>query len=160
MNMIRPYPPWKAYLHKLTTGPHAGRLAVRWARGSLLRKKSDRSTGQRSTDKIENDALYAQAKELRDEKGSPLSVPTYRGLVSKFGREKLQKHVNVLLAQKENRPASFRTSEVAALVNRLQHDHPEPDWYQDLKRAERLAPFDKITPSQLSLDAYGTFFRD
>ena len=72
----------------------------------------------------------------------------------------MQKHVAVVLAQKEHRPASFQKSELAAYINRMQHDHPEPDWYQDLRRAERLARFDDVAPSQLSLDAYGTFFRE
>jgi len=157
--MIRPFHPWKNYLHTLTAGPHAGRVALRWTRGPLLRKKSDRAAGKLYTDRVENDALFAQVQDLRDEKGKPLSVATYRRLVSTFGRDKMQKHIAVVLAQKENRPASFRTSEVAAFINRLQRDHPEPDWYQDLKRAERLASFQHIEPNQLSLDAYGTFFR-
>ena len=160
LQMIRPYHPWKNYLHTLTAGPHAGRLALRWTRGPLLRTKNNRTIAGHFTDRVENDALYAQVCELRDEKGRRLTVPAYRRLVSKFGRDMMQRHINVVLAQKENRPASFRTSEVAAFINRLQRDHPEPDWYQDLKRAERLAPFTKITPSQLSLDAYGTFFRE
>jgi hypothetical protein len=160
LGMIRPFHPWDGYLHALTTGPHAGRTALRWSRGPLLRKKSDQPDGRRYTDRLENDALYAQVHDLRDEKGQPLAAPTYRRLVSTFSRELIQKHIRVILAQKESRPASFRTSEVAAFIDRLQHDHPEPDWYQDLKRGERLARFEDITPNQLSMDVYDTFFRE
>jgi hypothetical protein len=66
----------------------------------------------------------------------------------------------VILAQKEHHARSFQRSEVAAFINRLQHDHPEPDWYRDLKRAERLSLFEGTTPNQLSLDMYQTFFRE
>ena len=85
---------------------------------------------------------------------------TYRRLLAKFGREFIQKHVTVILTQKEQRPGSFTRSEVAALVDRMQHDYPEPDWYQDLRRAERLSPFGEIQPNQLSMEMYETFFRD
>ena len=104
--------------------------------------------------------LYAQVQELTDEEGETLTLQTYRKLVSKYGRERLQRHIVVILAQKESLPGSFQRSEVAAFINRLQHDHPEPDWYRDLKRAERLSPFDGSQPNQHSLDLYGTFFRD
>ena len=65
----------------------------------------------------------------------------------------------VILAQKKHQPGSFQRSEVAAFINRLQIDHPEPDWYQDLKRAERLSLFDGSQPNQLSLEMYDTLFR-
>ena len=84
------------------------------------------------------------------------------GSSSKFGREMMQKHILVVLAQKEHSPGQFHArARLAAFINRLQHDHPEPDWYQDLKRAERLSRFStEIQPNQLSLDMYGTFFRE
>ncbi len=109
---------------------------------------------------MEDDALYAQVQELTDDDHAPASGQLYRNLLTRFGRDLVQKHVAVVLAQKEYRPSSFTRSEVAALVDRLQQNHPDPDWYQDLKRAERLSPFDEITPNQLSMDIYGTFFRD
>jgi hypothetical protein len=156
---IRPYSPWSGYFQRVNVGPMKGRLALRWSRGSALRIKKQ-SAGRVFTDQIENDALYAQVSELRDEEGKPLGAATYRHLVSKFGRELLQKHSAVILAQKEHHPGSFQRSEVAAFVDRLQHDYAEPDWLQDLKRAERLSPFQKIQPNQLSLDMYEAFFRD
>jgi hypothetical protein len=85
---------------------------------------------------------------------------TYRRLLSTFGREKLQKQILVILAQREHRPKSFRRSEVASYIDRLQHDYAEPDWYQDLRRAERLSLFDGSQPNQLSLEMYDTFFRE
>ena len=66
----------------------------------------------------------------------------------------------MILAQKEHQPGSFQRSEVAAFVNRLQNDHPEPDWFQDLRRAERLSPFEGSQPNQTSMEMYQTFFRE
>jgi hypothetical protein len=147
-------------LEKLTTGPRSGGLALRWSRGPMLRARTTADPDRRFTDQIENDALYAQVRELRDEDKKAISSETFRRLVARFGREAMQKHVAIVLAQKEHRPSSFQKSEVAAFIHRMQHNHPEPDWYQDLRRAERLARFDDVAPSQLSMDAYGTFFRD
>jgi hypothetical protein len=156
-DLIRPYAPWGGYLQSLAKGPRAGQLALRWSRGPLLRTKPE-APERIYTDRIENDALYAQVSELRDEHGEPLRPHVFRKLASQFGREKMQKHVSVILAQKETHPGSFQKSEIAAFINRLQHDHPEPDWYQDLKRAERLSPFEKVEPNQLSMDLYGDIF--
>ena len=114
----------------------------------------------RFTDRIDNDALYAQLRELRDEHRNAVTPDIFRRLVARFGRAAMQKHVAVVLAQKEHRPSSFKKSELAALINRMQHDHAEPDWYQDLRRAERLAPFKDVAPSQLSMDLFGTMFHD
>ncbi len=158
--LIRPFAPWNGYLEKLSTGPRAGEMALRWSRGPALRGKEPATAEARFTDRLEDDALYSQVCELRDEENKPVAADTYRRLVARFGRETMQKHVAVILAQKEHRPRSFQKSELAAYINRMQHDHPEPDWYQDLNRAERLARFDDVAPSQLSLDAYGTFFRE
>jgi len=72
----------------------------------------------------------------------------------------MQKQVVVVLAQKEHHPADFTKSELAAFINRCQHNHPEPDWYKDLRRAERVAMFDGVEPNQLSMDVYDTFFRE
>jgi hypothetical protein len=160
LGLIQPFQPWNGYLEKLTTGPRSGELALRWGRGPMLRARTTVDPDRRSTDQIENDALYAQVRELRDEGKKAISSETFRQLVTRFGRETMQKHVAIVLAQKEHRPSSFQKREVAAFINRMQHNHPEPDWYQDLRRAERLARFDDVAPSQLSMDAYGTFFRD
>jgi len=159
LDLIRPFAPWKGYFSELKSGPDAGKLALRWTRGPALRTKGGDHDARRYTDRIENDALYAQVKELRDEHGQPCPPDTYRRLVAKFGREKLQKQIVVLLAQKEFHPGDFKKSELAAFINRCQHDHPEPDWYRDLRRAERVAGFEQVKPSQLSLDMYDTFFR-
>ncbi len=158
-DIIRPYAPWKGYLHLLGQGRDEGKLALRWSRGPRLRKKST-DDERVHTDRIDNDALYAQMKELRDEHGKPCPPDTFRRLVSKFGRARMQKHVVIVLAQKEHHPGDFKKSELAAFINRCQHDHPEPDWYRDLKRAERVAGFDGVKPNQLSLDVYQTFFRE
>jgi hypothetical protein len=159
IGLIRPYQPWGGYFQQMTTGFHHGKLALRWSRGPLLKKKPEQSAGRRYTDSIENDALYAQIKEIRDEDGKALSPHLFRALVAQFGRDKMQKHVCVILAQKEHHPGSFSKSEVASLINRLQHDHPEPDWYQDLQRAERLSGFEKILPNEQSSRVYETFFQ-
>jgi hypothetical protein len=158
-DLIRPCRDWGDYLQPTNRGPRAGQLALRWSRGPLLRSRRS-AAREPFPEKLENDALYAQVCELRDEERKPISPQLYRSLVGRYGRERLQKHVAVVLAQKEYRPGSFTRSEVAALVDRLQHDHPEPDWYQDLRKAERLSPFDGIQPNQLSMDLYGTLFRE
>jgi hypothetical protein len=134
-------------------------MLLRWSRGPNLRKKEDRPASISAHD-VSDDALFAQVQELRDERKAALDANAYRRLLSKFGRDKMQKHLLVVLAQKEHDPRSFRRSEVAAYIDRLKNDHAEPDWYQDLKRAERLSPFDGSQPNQTSLDMYGTFFRD
>jgi hypothetical protein len=160
LGLIRPCQGRTNYLQPLQHGARKGELSLRWSRGPLLRAKPDDRVERRYTDRIENDAIYAQVRELRDEHGKPASPEIFRRLVAKYGRDLLQKHAAVVLAQKEHRPGSFQKSEVAAFVNRLQHNHPEPDWYQDLKKAERLAVFDEVQPNQLSLDLYETFFHD
>jgi len=159
IGLIRPYQPWGGYFQKITAGMHRGKTALRWSRGPLLKAKPAENNGRRYTDKIENDALYAQVAELKDEDGKPLNPHVFRVLVARFGREKMQKHICVLLAQKEHHPGSFTRSEVAAFIDRLQHDRPDPDWYQDLQRAERLSRFDKIQPNEQSARVYETFFR-
>lgn len=159
MDLIRPCHGWDGYFRLGHQGPMAGKLLLRWSRGPRLRVKPD-EPGRIYTDRIENDALYAQVHEVRDEDGMPVSPLIFRRLVSRFGRERMQKHIAVILAQKEHHPGSFTKSEIAAYINRMQHDHPEPDWYQSLKRAERLSLLDEVKPNQLSMDVYGTFFRE
>lgn len=157
-DIIRPYAPWHGYLQRLNQGPRQGQLALRWSRGPALRVRRNASANL-FTDSVENDALYAQVRELRDEDGKPVSPDTHRRLAAKYGHQLMQKHIVVILAQKEHHPGSFTKSELAAYINRLQHDHPEPDWYQDLKRAERLSPFEKVQPNKLSKDVYETLFK-
>jgi hypothetical protein len=159
IGMIRPFAPWNGYLEKHTVGPRAGELALRWSRGPLMRAKAAEDSSPH-LERIEDDALYAQVHDLRDEEKKPVSPETFRRLVAQFGRDVIQKHVAVVLAQKEHRPGSFQKSELAAFINRMQRNHPEPDWFQDLRRAERRARFDDVAPSQLSMDLFGTMFRD
>lgn len=159
VGLIRPCATLRSYFKTATTGPFKGRTLLRWSRGPNLRKKEDRPAPISAHD-VSDDALFAQVQELRDERKAALDANAYRRLLSKFGRAKMQKHLLVVLAQKEHDPRSFRRSEVAAFIDRLKNDHAEPDWYQDLKRAERLSPFDGSQPNQTSLDMYGTFFRD
>ena len=160
LGLIQPFQPWDGYLEKLATGPRSGELALRWSRGPALHARGAANLDRNFTDQVDNDALYAQVRELRDEEKKATPPDTFRRLVARFGREAMQKHVAVVLAQKEHRPGSFQKSELAAFINRMQNDHAEPDWYQDLRRAERLARFDDVAPSQLSMEAYDTFFRD
>jgi len=160
LGIIRPYAPWKGYVAPLSQGRDTGKLALRWSRGPALRNKTDDADKRVFTDRIENDALYAQVKELRDEHRKPCPPETFRRLVTRFGRDVMQKQIVVVLAQKEHHPADFTKSELAAFINRCQHNHPEPDWYKDLRRAERVAMFDGVEPNQLSMDVYDTFFRE
>jgi hypothetical protein len=159
LGIIRPYAPWGGYLARLTHGHDAGKLALRWSRGPTLRTKAGDDDRRVFTDWIENDALYAQVKELHDDHGKSCAPDVYRRLVAKFGRDIMQKQVVVVLAQKEHHPGQFTKSELAAFINRCQHDHPEPDWFRDLRRAERVAKFDRVEPNQLSMNIYDTFFR-
>jgi hypothetical protein len=160
IGIIRPYAPWNGYMRQLTSGHRAGEFALRWMRGPVLKEKAETADTAPESLSAENDALFAQVSDVLDEHRERTSLATYRRLVSRFGRDLIQKHVLVVLAQKEHRPGSFQKSELATLINRLQHDHPEPDWYQDLRRAERLAQFTDVEPGQLSLNLYGTFFRE
>lgn len=158
LGIVRPFAPWQGYLHTLTQGRDAGKLGLRWSRGPRLRQKAEH--GQSTADRLEHDALYAQVQELRDEHGQPCSPAIYRTLVAKFGRAIMQKQIVVVLAQQEHHPGDFKKSALAAFINRCQHDHPEPDWYRDLQRAERVAAFSQVQPSHLSRNVYETFFRE
>jgi hypothetical protein len=159
LGLIRPCAAWGSYMKSASQGPFKDRLLLRWSRGPNLRTKEDRPA-QATVEDFAGDALFAQAQELRDEHGRPLDAKTYARLRAEFSKEKIQKHVLVVLAQKEHHAGSFQRSEIAAFIDRLQKDHPEPDWYQDLKRAERLSPFAGSQPNQLSLEMYETFFRE
>ena len=64
-----------------------------------------------------------------------------------------------VVAQKERGLGAFTKSEVAAFVDRVKHDYGDPDWYTDLKRQERLSPFEETLPNQLSMEMYENFFR-
>jgi hypothetical protein len=158
LNLIRPCSGWPGYFRRAASGPYRGRTLLRWTRGPALRKKEDRIEPV-ADDAIAADALYAQVRELRDEHGAPMTPRTYRRLLSEFGQSRMQKHILVLLAQKEHQPRSFRRSEVATFIDRLKHDYADPDWYASLKRAERVAPFDESQGNQLSMEMYETFFR-
>lgn len=160
LDVVRPFQPWNGYFERITNGSREGETALRWSRGPRLRARSTAEAEAPRSQTLEDDALYAQVRDLKDENNTGTSPETFRRLVARFGRDAMQKHVAVVLAQREHRPGSIQKSELAAYINRLQHDHPEPDWYADLRRAERLARFDEITPSQLSLNLYGTFFRE
>ena len=158
LDLVRPYAAWHGYLTTALQGRDAGKLCLRWSRGPRLRNKAD---GDRATsDRIEHDALYSQVQELNDERGRPCPPATFRALVAKFGRARMQKQIVVVLAQQEHHPGDFKKSPLAAFINRCQHDHPEPDWYRDLKRAERVAKFAEVTPGARSADVYRTFFRN
>jgi hypothetical protein len=157
--LIRPCPSWGGYFKSASRGTASDSLLLRWSRGPNLKTKENAPTRPTEVD-LSTDALYAQVKELRDEEKKPLHPTAYKRLIDKYGRQKIQKHILVILAQKEHRPKSFQKSQVAAFINRLQNDHPEPDWYQDLKRAERLSLFEGSQPNQLSMNLYGTFFRE
>lgn len=159
VGIIRPYAPWKGYFSTPTSGRDAGTTLLRWSRGPSLRTKAEHASERLFTDRIENDALYAQVRELKDEDNKPCPPDTFRRLVTRFGRDCMQRQVVVVLAQKEHHAGQFKKSELAAFINRCQHNHPEPDWYQDLRRAERVAKFDEVEPNQLSMDMYETFFR-
>lgn len=133
--LICPYAPWGSYFATPNRGPLAGRLCVRWSRGPAVRAKKAPSS---LTLTAEEDALYDQLKTLTDQQGRPLSIPAYRRLLSEHGRESLQRHAHIVLAQKQCQPGSFRKSEVAAFVNRVKHNHPAPDWYAAKLRKPRL----------------------
>jgi len=157
-DLIRPCQGWSNYFAVARAGPFRGRLVLRWSRGPKLLTRT--SCKPRSfADSVENDALYDQIKELRDENGKPVTPIVFHAWVEKYGRELLQKHLRIILAQKEREPCGFRRSEIAALVDRVKHDYAEPDWYSDLKRQERLSPFEEKQPNQLSLAMYENFFR-
>ncbi len=158
LGLVRPSTSFNGYFQKATTGTHAGELLLRWSRGPALRTKQAKETPTLVSN-LDADALYAQCQELRDEDRQPMNALTFRRLVSEYGRASMQKHIVIILAQKEHRPKSFSKSEVAAFVNRLQNDHPAPDWYVALEKEERLAGLDKVEANQLSNELYSNLFR-
>lgn len=157
LGLIRPSASFNGYFQKAASGPHAGQLLLRWSRGPALRTKQAKEATTLTTS-LDADALYAQCIELTDENMQPMNALTFRRLVSEHGRDKMQKHIAIILAQKEHQPKSFKKSEVAAYVNRLQNDHPAPDWYVALQKEERLAVHSKVEPNQFSSELYGTLF--
>lgn len=94
-----------------------------------------------------------------DQHGKPLVEPVYRRLLSEFGRTRLQKHIDIVLVQKEHHQGTFRKSEVATFINRVQNDFAHPDWYTDLSRTSDLAGFDDIQPSDLTKKLYQSICR-
>lgn len=158
LDIIRPFEPWKGYFQPMSRGLHRDKLALRWTRGPRLKRKEAGARKIGAGD-LENDPLFAQVRELRDEVGQSLSPLVYQKLLAEHGAKKVQRHVAVVLAQREYHPGSFSRSEVAAFVDRVQHDRPEPDWYQVLARAERLSPFAETQPNQLSLGLYKDLFQ-
>lgn len=159
LGLIRPCSAWGSYFQIGNQGLMRGKQLLRWSRGPRLRTKQAQPK-RFTADAIEDDALFAQAQDVRDEHKQPITSQLFLRLVGKYGRDKIQKQIAVILAQKEHHPGSFQKSELAALINRLQHDHPEPDWFQDLKRAERLSPYDEVQPNQTSQEMYKTLFRN
>ena len=157
-DLIRPCPGWDGYFAVRRAGHFSGQMVLRWSRGpKLLTRTCSRPRSLAET--IENDALYDQIKELKDEHGKPVTPIVFHVWVEKYGRELLQKHLRIILAQREREPGGFTKSEVAALVDRVKHDYSDPDWYADLRRQERLSPFQETVPNQLSMEMYEDFFR-
>lgn len=156
-DLIRPCSAWPGYMQKAARGPFRGRLVLRWTRGPKLLARDEKHRSLSAG--IEEDGLFDQVKQLRDEDGRPVNPIVFQIWLDKYGRNKIQKHIRVILAQKEHQPASFRKSEVAAFVDRLKHDYSDPDWYADLSHQERLALFDESKSSQVSMEMYKDFFR-
>jgi hypothetical protein len=157
-DLVRPCPGWRGYLAEAARGPFKGRTVLRRSRGPrLLARDDNRRPSPMGT--IENNALYDQIMQLRDDNGQPTTPIVYQAWLDKYGRDRLQKQIRIILAQKEHRPRSFSKSEVAAFVDHLNNDYAPPDWYADLCRQERLAGCDEKSPNQLSIDIYQTFFR-
>ncbi len=158
LDLIRPCSGWRGYVMDAKQGPFRGQMVLRWSRGpKLLSRETSRSSTL--ADAVEDDSLFDQVKQLTDEDGKPVAPMVFRAWVEKFGQNRIQKHIRVILAQKEYRPGTFGRSEVAALVDRLNKDYADPDWYAELKREERLSIFDEVTPNQLSMGIYENFFR-
>ena len=111
------------------------------------------------SDALEHDALYDQVKRLKDQYGKPIVAPAYRSLLKKHGRERLQKHIAVVLMQRELLPGSFRKSEVATFVNRVQEDHAPPSWYSPAVRKPAMA-LDQIKASAVTESLYQRITRD
>ena len=158
-DIIRPYEPWGGYFQPINRGRNRGETALRWTRGPALRQKPAAADERRVYRPHRERCALRPGQELCDEDGKPLCPQTFRRLVTRFGRERdAEAHPHHARPEGAS-PRSFHRSELAAFINRLQHDHAEPDWYQDLKRAERLSLLSEVQPNQLSMDLYGTFFQ-
>ena len=157
VGLIRPYKPWNGYFGMPTSGPLKGKQALRWSRGPALKTKDNAKATSNSS--LANDALFEQVRQLRDQDGQPILPAVYRRLLVEHGRPKLQKHCEIVLAQREVRPGSFEKSEIATYVNRVQNDYAPPDWFQDLARTKDLAGFDQLTPTAASESLYQAIIR-
>jgi hypothetical protein len=125
-----------------------GKLLLRWSRGPAVRAKGQPAVAL----DLDSDPLFDQVRNFRDEQGQALTPIVYRRLLAEHGRQRLQKHAGVIIAQKRLKPGSFRRSEIAALVDRVKHDHPAPSWYTpQLNR--NVVEFDnmKATPAAQAL---------
>jgi hypothetical protein len=156
-DLIRCYKPWNGYFYKPEKGPLKGRLAFRWTRGPEVRAKNTASPVQSRN--LDDDALYDQVKRLRDQQGESIAIPMYLRLLAEYGRDRLQKHLEVVLAQKELLPGTFKKSEVATFVNRVQHNHAPPSWYTPELNRPAVA-FDQIEPSAVTESLYQAITRD
>lgn len=156
LGIVRPYAPWNDYFTVPKSGRFAGQLALRWSRGPTLHTKEMRSTAGGA---LEDDALFAQLQQLPDEHGKPLSTPHYRRLLADHGRARLQKHVTIVLTQKEVHPQSFKRSPLATALDRIKHDYAAPDWFAQTDRSNTLSDLGKITPNTAANRLYEAISR-
>ena len=149
---ICPYRGLGDYFQTANTGPLTGRLALRWTRGPALRTKNDRSN--KNEQSFELDALYDKLRALHDQDGKPLAAPRYRSLIGQYGRARVDKHLDIVIAQKETHPATIKKSSLAVLINRIQNDYADPAWYPDYRKAKQNAEQALIHPSEAAKNLY------
>ena len=139
-DFIRPHRRRAQYLTRMTSGPLAGELRLQWSRGPALKTKATAAPSDLSLD-----VLYDQVQDLVDQHGRPMEDKVYRYLLKQHGREKMQKQLRFHVAQKTLQPGSFR-SEVAAFIDRLNHDHGPPACYDDYVRQQQTASTSICSP--------------
>jgi hypothetical protein len=154
--LIRPPAGAKAYFRKRTDGIYGDQITLQWSRGPLLFSRRNKAVQKEDHAR---DPLYCQIRHFRDEQGKAVPQSLYRHWLAKFGRKRLERHAPIVAAQIEQRPETVLRSEIATFVDRLNKDYREPpDWYQKQLSKDQLPKFEKVQPSQTSMELYGVCF--
>lgn len=148
LGLIRPHAEWGDWFSKGTRGYWSGKVCLRFERGPVLKSKKSQQSIQ--IDDLQDDALWSQIREFTDQQGEGLHPQVYQNLKAEYGEQRLQRHIRVVLAQKERDPKSFTKSEAATFVDRVKQDYADPDWYQQELHGNQLCMFDDIQPNQQS----------
>lgn len=95
---------------------------VRWKIGKRIKCKKDLD----SKAALSSDPLWQRIRLIRDNQDQPPNTRTFHQWVSKYGRSKLTKQLEVIEWMSDNKKR-FKKSKVHTLVDRLENDYPPPE---------------------------------